>query len=275
MRLHLIIIIILALLSALSVRAQSEAYLQMVEQADSALAAGRWGEAVMTLDRAMLMEPENPGNILLLSNKGVALAAMGSDSLAIEALNEAHRRAPVSVTVLLNRGRIEAASGRVIEAYRDFSQVIELDSTLTDPLFYRALIAMQLGDLETAARDLDRMAELAPDLPDTHLGHAAFYTAMGEPSEAISEFTWLIDREPTAGLYTERASLYLELDELAEASADIAEGLALEPDDPELYLQRAVLNRKRYRPDDARADVRRAMELGVPAERIRALGLDK
>lgn len=275
MRLHLIIIIILALLSALSVRAQSEAYLQMVEQADSALAAGRWGEAVMTLDRAMLMEPENPGNILLLSNKGVALAAMGSDSLAIEALNEAHRRAPVSVTVLLNRGRIEAASGRVIEAYRDFSQVIELDSTLTDPLFYRALIAMQLGDLETAARDLDRMAELAPDLPDTHLGHAAFYTAMGEPREAISEFTWLIDREPTAGLYTERASLYLELDELAEASADIAEGLALEPDDPELYLQRAVLNRKRYRPDDARADVRRAMELGVPAERIRALGLDK
>ncbi len=58
---------------------------------------------------------------------------------------------------------------------------------------------------------------------------------------------------------------------LNEASSDISEGMRLDPADGELYLYRALLNRMRYRPDDARADARRAVELGVAASRAQAL----
>ena len=61
---------------------------------------------------------------------------------------------------------------------------------------------------------------------------------------------------------------YLALDQLAEASDDIARGLELNPSDGELYYNRAVLNRLRYREEDAKADARKAVELGVAPARV-------
>ena len=46
------------------------------------------------------------------------------------------------------------------------------------------------------------------------------------------------------------------------------------PDDGELYLYRAALNKMRYRPDDAKADALKAIELGVDKKRA-AQFLDK
>ncbi len=59
------------------------------------------------------------------------------------------------------------------------------------------------------------------------------------------------------------------LDQLSEASDDIARGLELDPEDGELYLYRAALNKMRYRVADARADAERARQLGIPAERLK------
>lgn len=59
------------------------------------------------------------------------------------------------------------------------------------------------------------------------------------------------------------------LEQLQEASDDIAKGLELDPDDGELYLLRAVLNKMRYRIDDARADAEKAQQLGIPRERLK------
>ena len=56
-------------------------------------------------------------------------------------------------------------------------------------------------------------------------------------------------------------------DDLPEAASDIAEALSLAPDDGELYLYRAALNKMHYRPDDARREARMAIELGVDPAR--------
>lgn len=61
---------------------------------------------------------------------------------------------------------------------------------------------------------------------------------------------------------------------LQDASDDINAALSMTPDDGELYLYRAALNKMRYRPDDAKADALKAIELGVDKKRA-AQFLDK
>ncbi len=58
---------------------------------------------------------------------------------------------------------------------------------------------------------------------------------------------------------------------LSEAADDIARGLEIDPAYGELYLYRALLNRLRYRSEDARADARRAVSLGIPMRRAEPL----
>lgn len=67
--------------------------------------------------------------------------------------------------------------------------------------------------------------------------------------------------------YGARAYCNLMTNHLQEASDDIAAALELTPDDGELYLYRAALNKMRFRPADATADAKKAIELGIDPRR--------
>jgi tetratricopeptide (TPR) repeat protein len=196
---------------------------------------------------------------------------MGRDSLALATLNDAHNIAPVSVTVLTNRARVLADMGRTAEAYADYSRVLELDSTVIAPRFYRGMIALHSGDLATATTDMMKLKELSPDNTMTYMGLGAIYYANGKYDDAITYYSKLLAREKDATYYLLRAELYLLTDRLADCSDDIALGLELSPDDPGLYLMRARLNIARYRPDDARADAQKAINHGADPKAVRAI----
>jgi Tfp pilus assembly protein PilF len=66
-------------------------------------------------------------------------------------------------------------------------------------------------------------------------------------------------------------AIYLQINDIALAAEDIANGLSLDPTDPELYIYRAMLNKMRYRPDDAKADAETAIKFGADPERIKKL----
>ncbi len=59
--------------------------------------------------------------------------------------------------------------------------------------------------------------------------------------------------------------------QLGDAAEDIASGLELDPLDGELYLYRALLNKMRYRQDDAEADGRQAIKLGIKENIVKSL----
>lgn len=269
-----IITILAIILGLLSSGAQGSAdYLVIVEQADSAIASGNWADAESLILDAIERDPDNPGNIMLLSNLGIVRFNQGCDSLALEALNLAHTKAPSSVTVLSNLARVNAALGNIEEAYDAFEEIMELDSTLWEPVFYHGMIAMNLGRIEQAAHDFNRLEIMAPDEQETHLALASFYTAIDEKQLALSEFNWLIDRQPTAETLLERAIIHIQLEYLNEASSDLADAIALEPDWGELYLYRAILNKLRFRTEDAKLDAQKAIDLGVDGERVKRTGV--
>ena len=265
--------IIITFIMALPASLKAQTYLDLVEAADKAIDTADWTTAESNLLEAIYLNPENPSNILLLSNLGIVRYNLGKDSLALDALDQAHRRAPKSVTVLLNRAEILTALNRDDEAYKDYSTVIGLDSTLVEPRYMHAIMALRRGEMETSLADCQTLMKIAPGSEEAHTAMGSYYSATEQWDKAIPHYTALLEAKPTTDMYGARAVCYLMLERLNDASADIASGLALDPDDGELYMYRAYLNKMRFQTDDAHADLLKAIELGIDRRRAAELML--
>ena len=258
-------------IAAQRARQIEEEYVNAMGRADSAIAAGEWLLAETILRDAMHSQPANPANLLMLSNIGMLQFYQGKDSLALETLTDACNIAPRAVAVHANRATVLEALGRGGEAVAECNIILALDSANTRARAMRLSHEIRRGNMPAATADLDTLQRLRPDDILTHISEATLYTAQGRYAEAVSPLTKVIDADPRAEYYAARAYCRLMTDNLNDASADINQGLALDPSDGELYLYRAILNKMRYRLDDARADAQRAEKLGVDPERTRFL----
>ena len=252
--------IITAIAAIIPATLSAQTYYDLAGDADIAIAEGRWQDAADAIEKAMALRPGNPSNILLMSNLGIVYYNLGKDSLAIATLDKAHQLAPKSVTVLMNRADVLLSMQREQEAYQDLSTIIALDSTLVTPLYHRALLALRRGDKTRALADCNRLKEIAPENIETFIANGSYYSAVEQWIDAIPYYTTAIEIQPSSQLYCARAVCYLMLQRLGEASADITSGLELNPDDKELYLYRAYLNKMRYLTDDARRDLLKALQ---------------
>ena len=242
-------------------------YFKKIDEADKACAEGLWHEAENALVEALRAEPANPSNVLLISNLGIISFNMGQDSLAIATLNDAHSMAPASVTILSNRAKVLAANGYDEEAYLDYSRIIELDSLEISARLPRCLYALRRHDFRTAKSDMEFMEQNFPGKIETEIAGAAVRSGTGDFAGAIPYYSRILLERKDPEYYSGRAYCYLLTGSLQEASDDINSALAITPADGELYLYRAALNKMRYRPADAEADARKAVELGVDKTR--------
>ncbi len=242
-------------------------YFKKIDEADKACAEGLWHEAENALVEALRAEPANPSNVLLTSNLGIIRFNMGQDSLAIATLNDAHSMAPASVTILSNRAKVLAANGYDEEAYLDYSRIIELDSLEISARLPRCLYALRRHDFRTAKSDMEFMEQNFPGKIETEIAGAAVRSGTGDFAGAIPYYSRILLERKDPEYYSGRAYCYLLTGSLQEASDDINSALAITPADGELYLYRAALNKMRYRPADAEADARKAVELGVDKTR--------
>lgn len=261
--------VLLMLIVSMTVNAIQSAYYNKVDEADKACRESRWEDAVRCLREAMLIEPDNAGNIMLMSNLGMVQYRMGDDSAAIATLTEAHRMAPSSTTILSNRAYVLMETGCYGEAYKDYGLILELDSANLTSRLRHGIIALRTRDFKTANRDIKYLNDKYPDTSEAMLGMAALHCALGEYQEALPYYNRLLQQSRDVEYLTGRALCNLMTDNLQEASDDIAEGLQLSPEDGELYLYRAALNKMRFRPQDADADARKAVSLGIDPERVR------
>lgn len=271
-RIAVFILVILGLLAAVTLNADerptdinagSQAYLDLVGRADSACANGEWDQAASLIQRAMTLEPANPGNILLLSNLGIARFNLGQDSLALDAFDKALDIAPLSVTILSNRARVYAALDRDQDAFDDYARIMELDSTYISARLRHGLLALKHKMYSQAKDDIGYIAEHYPTSDEAFIGQATLHTSLGEYDKAIPYYNEILRIRPEGEYYAARAYCNLMTDNLQDAAADIASAMELDPWDGELYLYRAALAKKHFRPDDARRDAQRAVELGI------------
>ena len=246
-------------------------YLRIVEQADSACAKADWPLAESLFLKAMRLEPANVSNVLLMSNLGMVRFYQGNDSMALSTLDDALRMAPNATVLISNRAKVLSAMGRQSDALADWERVLEIDSLNVDALYFSCAGNDRAGDSVASVAELQRLELLAPDDVRTNFAKATFLTSRGLYAQAVSPLRKVVEASPRAEHYASLAIAHMMSGSLSEAADDIARGLEIDPAYGELYLYRALLNRLRYRPEDARADARRAVSLGIPMRRAEPL----
>lgn len=244
-------------------------YMNLVDEADKACADGKWEDAEVMLREAISTEPDNPGNILLLSNLGMVQYNLGKDSMAIESFTRALEIAPSSVAIIANRAKVYTAMGQEQEAFDDYARIMMLDSTYITARYHHGLLALRHRMYDVAKEDFDYLAKNFPSADETFIAQATMHISLGEYKEAIPYYSEILRTIKEPEYYGARAYCYLMIGELMEAGNDIASALELAPHDGELYLYRAALNKMHFRPDDARKDAQRAVELGVDPARAK------
>lgn len=269
---RILLFAVLLVVTAMTSLADSRVeYYNLMGDADKAINEGRWADAEDFLRKAMRLEPSNPSNVLLMSNLGMVQFYDGRADEAVATLSDAHAIAPASVVVLMNRARVLTSMGLPERAVSDYNRVIALDSTLAEPRFYRAMINLRAGNTDKATADIDTLRAKMPDNRFTHVAEATLFLRSGHFSEAIPHLSAILREQPDADYYGQRALCYLATNDPAAAADDIAKGLELDPTDGELYLYRAMLNKMRYRPEDAHADGEKAIRFGVDSQRVKAV----
>lgn len=247
---------------------EADPYFLLMGEADEAIKEKNWKEAAARLTDALNVKPNHPSNSLLYNNLAIVYSAMNLDSLAVSAYTRGLEIAPGMVTLRTGRGLTLFRMGYVASAYDDFSRALEVDSLCTDALFYRGMINLGSGELNLAEHDFKALERVAPKSIDTAIGMSNMYVATKRYREAIPYIESLIENDPCAENYVLLSKCWLGLDELSKAAEAIGEGLRRYPAEPELYVERAELNKLRYRADDARADAEKAIRLGVPRARL-------
>ena len=254
-----------------SLNLEERPYFLLIDQSEKALEQNDYEAAALRLVEAMSVEPDNPLNVALLTNLGMIYYYNEQDSMALRVLDEAVRRSPRLIAAHEKRARVLTGMGRDKEAYEEYGRVIDIDSLNTSARFYHAMMALHSGKLPEAEADIACLNRVVPLWTNTVLANATLFSMTGREREAISLFRRLLDKDKLPEYYAALAGCLIAVDDLNEASRVIGEGMELFKADAELYFHRAVLNHKRFLPDEAHRDAKRAIQLGADPKRVAAV----
>ena len=163
------------------------------------------------------------------------------------------------------RARARAALQDWMGAIDDWTVVLGKQPGNEEALIQRAHLYLAQGYLERAVADANQALILEPANVDALVGRAAIRLRLQDPNGALDDATHALALKPhNVTALTTRASAHLQRKEEAPALADVEQAIVLTPRDSELYALRGNIHETFDEADLARADYRRACELGNP-----------
>jgi tetratricopeptide (TPR) repeat protein len=189
------------------------------------LVGRRYEEAIPMIERALSLSPKNAG---LLNLRGNCRLHLGQPDLALEDFAASAKLDVTSPYPLGNAGYVHYAAGRNEQALRFYDEALGRSPGDPDYLEARGLVLFQMGRLEEAEAELDRLVAARPD----------------------------------AGAYSNRGAVRSRRERFAEAEADYREALRLSPDDPGTTYNLAILRQRQGRIDEAAELYRKSIDLG-------------
>ncbi len=215
--------------------------------------------------RAVEAAPANKQNAMLLANLGTVQRRRGKVHEAIESYTQALEYSPLDVSILMNRAMAYMTLGNDDKAYIDLCNVLDKQTTHAEALYYRAFIYTNRREYAAARTDYKRLLTLQPDHENGLLGLALLDQREGRLQAAELQLTVLVERHPDNVTYLQaRANVLIERHLYDLALLDLEGAIALQPTDAYLYVARSELYLKMKRRSAARADLDRAVALGIP-----------
>lgn len=188
---------------------------------------GDRGRAKALLRQAILARPSGTGDWLTIAD---AYARMDEPTLASAALDKAGPETSWDRRHHMVRGRIEMDRRRYREAAAAYTRASDLSRGDCEPLFFRGLVRLLLGDAEGAAQDFERCMMLGNDSPQVlgGLAYAHFDLSAWDRAERTFRDALAKD-EKTADNHVGLAMTLFRQGRVAEARRSFERAVELEP----------------------------------------------
>jgi TolB-like protein/Tfp pilus assembly protein PilF len=211
---------------------------------------GRYAEAVATLKELISRSPNFPSahRMLALSYVQQWASQQSLDAQTLEqavaavqrdlTLNDAYARGHVTL------GYVYLWQKQYEPAMAEMERAIALDPNLVDGYAFLVEVLSRVGRPEEAAGMAEQALRLKPNVADYHLINVgAAYDLAGRPEEAIAPLKQYLSHYPNVlGAHLTLAAVYSELGREAEARAEAAEVLRINPHfSLEVHQQRAPI----------------------------------
>jgi len=231
-----------------------------------------------------------PFQAKLFLNRGNARRAIGELTEAIKDYDHAVRLDPKDALAWTNRAEARRKLGQFAAAISDYDEALKLKPNDVGTEVRRALTKIEAGRPADAIADLNHALERSPRQPALLHSRGRAHQAKGDLDAAIADYTTLITRERAkqGEWFRDRAAARHAAGDAAGAENDRAEArrsaqlqftmvmanpdrrgalpllsnvIDLDPSLAEAYLERGRIHQKFDRPELARADFAKALEL--------------
>lgn len=167
------------------------------------------------------------------------------------------------------RAQLLALLGRKDEADRCLAKAVEQPVVTAQDAFLAAREFLVDGQVRQALPLLEEATGLDPQHVHAWFLLARCYDSIGQPKDAIACYTTCIALQPKEPQpYLQRGVAYLRQHDYGRARADFDRVVALQPRNCDAYFNRALALKGLKRAKEAIADLDRALELNAPYTRV-------
>lgn len=245
----------------------SQSYVELVEKSAAYIEDNRLDSAVVTLQKAMSLEPANENNPVLLLNLGILQRQLGLLNDAYISFTASMANNSMPELVLHNRASLLCEMGRFGEAMEDYDAIIRRYPDNVEAYYRRGLLFLEQHNRPKAEADFKAAEQIDPDNLYTRLSKALMYKLDDNWEAAEKIYTALIQSEPEVdpSFYMNRAECYVNTDQIFKASADLRAIEDSQKDNPYFYFLRGRVRYEQFDKLAAQADFIKAKELGYDA----------
>ena len=199
-------------------------------------------------------------NVQCLLKRGISYSRTKKYSAAIADLDKVIALEPDLAEAYLERGKLAIGNE---EEIRYFTKAIKLKPDYADAYYQRGLTYF-LSDSAKSLADNSKAIELDPENFEAHITRGNILRLDGKLSQALADYSKAVEIHPDDRTYYIRGQMYLEMKFFNRAVEDLTRSAELRPDYYWTYINRAKAYRGLRKLKLARADEKRAAQIGRP-----------
>jgi tetratricopeptide (TPR) repeat protein len=193
------------------------------------------------------------------------LISQNRETEALEHLNFFLGQHPKNTEALFMKARILSNEGQYLEALTDYNMLISLAPENSEAYYSRGVIRYHLQQYLPALDDFQKSLEI----PTKGTNTAYFKMNSGKRATGISTLNTM-----KAEIYNYIGLCHFQLNDQSTAVLSYTRGIRSDPDNADIYVNRALSYEKSGIADSAQADYQRALQVD-PAHEIAKLNLSR
>lgn len=219
----------------------------------------RHKEALISIDKAIQLEPQSPG---CWAQKVKVVGELDDNAALHKAVNTAIKLNSKDALVWGYKAMLETNEGKWESAIASANRAIKLDPKLSGPYTSRGLAYLTLNKYELALQDANLFIDLEPRRATGYNNRGLLKTRLHRFGSALKDLDMAIKLEPTmAEAYNNRSIAHMNLGNQKQALADADSAIKRGLKSPYPYSNKGVvyLNMGQY--DRAKVELNRAIAI--------------